>query len=104
MNQNEVTFSQLFSEITQLKQQIKQLSQQLDMIYGAVTRLNASNSEPKHGSKDKPSSVTDLPFSASMMMDPGNMLNSLRQHAQNVGLTISSETVDRLKAGLPESQ
>ena len=98
------SLTQLTAEVAQLRQQMEQVNQRLDMIYGAVTRLTGSSQpEPDPLSAKKSSSSTDL-LSATMMMDPGSMLSSLRQHAQNVGLTVPSETVERLKTGLPERE
>ncbi len=51
-----------------------------------------------------PSSSTGAPLSARMMMDPGSMLDSLRQYALDVGLEIPTETVDHLKSNLPEAE
>lgn len=95
------TLANLAAEVKQLRQQVEQANQRLDSIYGAITRL-AEKTGP--ASAAKPSPAPTAPLSASMMMDPGSMLLSLRQHAQNAGLTISPETVDRLQAGLPERE
>ena len=101
---NEVTLTQLAAEVSQLRQQIEQVNQRLDMIYGAVTRLTETG-QPNTGHvvKKAPPSPANS-FSATMTMDPGNMLHSLRQHAQNLGLTISSESVGRLQAELPTEE
>ena len=135
---NEVTLTQLTTEMTQLRQQLDLVHQRLDMIYGAVTRLaeakpvvpspaannfttpQASSGDPdvehrprrlaQEGSKFgeetalPPSSTTGMPLSARMMMDPSGMLDSLRQYALNAGLSVSSETVDRLKSDLPAGE
>ena len=59
----------------------------------------------EHGKPGKPaaasSSAAGPSMSAMMMMDPASMLDSLRQHAENSGLSISLEAVDRLKSKLP---
>lgn len=97
----EVTLSQLAAEVTQLRQQIEQANQRLDMIYGAVTRLTETGqSDTDPAPKKAPSSSTN-PFSAATMMDPGSMLHSLHQYAQDLGLTVASESVERLQAELP---
>jgi hypothetical protein len=119
---NEVTLTQLAAEIGQLRQQIVMLSQRLDMIYGAVTRLADTKrtevplnpptpfNPPSEGGgreggdrkREAPSSsATNMPLTASMMMDPGNMLDSLRQYAVSLGMDVSGETVERLKSDLP---
>ena len=122
---NEVTLTQLAAEIGQLRQQIEMLSQRLDMIYGAVTRLadakqpgtplnppsTGSGGASGHGSAvggrqgtegvGQSASTANMPLTANMMMDPGNMLDSLRQYAVSLGMDVSAETVDRLKSDLP---
>ena len=104
---NEVTLAQLAAEIGQLRQQIEMLSQRLDMIYGAVTRLAdakqpVQSPTPKDkGSEAQSASTANMPLTANMMMDPGNMLDSLRQYAVSLGMDVSAETVDRLKSDLP---
>jgi hypothetical protein len=122
---NEVTLAQLAAEIGQLRQQIEMLSQHLDMIYGAVARLadakqletslNSGGADARGrgpqsaagGGRQGPeeaapsASTANMPLSASMMMDPGNMLDSLRQYAVSLGMNVSAETVDRLKSDLP---
>jgi hypothetical protein len=99
---NEITLTQLTAAVEQLRQQVAQANQRLDMIYGAVTRSSESaRPETNHAAKATSPSPTN-PFSATMMMNPGDMLHSLRQHAQDLGLTISSEAVERLQAELPE--
>ena len=113
---DEVTLAQLAVEMAQLRQQVEIMSQRLDMIYGAVTRLAetkqniqspiVSNFANPPGGKtsEQPipssASTTSMPLTAAMMMDPSNMLDSLRQYAINAGLDISSETVNRLKSNL----
>jgi hypothetical protein len=99
----EVTLAQLAAEITQLRQQINLINQRLDMIYGAVTRLadqstpskstasSQSNAEPQAGPK----------LSATAMMDPGSMLDALRQYAVESGLDIPQEMTERLKEDIP---
>jgi len=83
------------------------------MIYGAVTRLAESKQNgqsPATGNLAKeqpdpsPSSTTSMPLSARMMMEPGSMLDSLRQYALDLGLEIPTETVDHLKSDLPEAE
>jgi hypothetical protein len=117
---DDVTLAQLAADIAQLRQQIAIVNQRLDMIYGAVTRLadakpagpspaagNAANPQPRQTEVKQqaaPSSVTDRPLSASMMMEPGGMLEALRQYAVDAGLNISFETVDRLKSNLPAEE
>ena len=118
---NEVTLAQLAAEMGQLRQQIEMLSQRLDMIYGAVTRLadakqmetplNPPSASSGHGSAAggrqgaegvaQSASTANMPLTANMMMDPGNMLDSLRQYAVSLGMDVSGETVDRLKSDLP---
>jgi hypothetical protein len=126
----EVILNQLADEVKQLRQQIAHVNQRLDMIYGAVTRLadaqtpfsstppsppppattpqrssdktagNATNEANGDSSKQTPYSA----LTASMMMDPGSMLASLHQHAVNAGLSLSTDTVDRLQAKLKEEE
>jgi hypothetical protein len=115
------TLAQLAAEVAQLQQQVEQVNQRLDMIYGAVTRLAetisgkaispAGNGRPRsapfleepepraagNGGKDG-----ELPIAAAMMMGPGNMLESLRQHALKAGMDISAEAVERLKSNVEE--
>lgn len=38
------------------------------------------------------------------LMDPGSMLNSLRQYAVDAGLDVSADMVGRLKSGLPQGE
>ena len=113
---NEVTLAQLAEEMVQLRRQVEQVNQRLDMIYGAVTRLAEAGREgpppeadrpgPLPASsggngKARPASATSMPLSADMMMNPGGMLESLRQYAVRAGLEISPQSVDRLKTNLP---
>jgi hypothetical protein len=114
---NEVTLTQLAAEMAHLRQQIEIVNQRLDMIYGAITRLaDAKQSDPsptvndmatpKAGPlREQPSSPSastpGMPLSASMMMDPGSILESLHQYALKLGMDVPTETVDRLKSDLP---
>lgn len=125
----EVTLTQLATDIAQLRQQIETINQRLDMIYGAVTRLAESKYPGGHRQNGQspaagnlareqptssPSSSTSAPLSARMMMEPGSMLDSLRQYALDLGLEIPTETVedpgseaykvDHLKSNLPEAE
>lgn len=104
---DEITLAQLAAQMAHVRQQMEQMNQRLDMIYGAVTRLAEAQSSPASKSpsegaptqaKEAPSSTTATPLTAAMMMDPGAMLDSLRQYAVNAGLDISPETVDLLKS------
>jgi hypothetical protein len=106
---DQVTLTQLAADMAHLRRQIEIVNQRLDMIYGAVTRLaEAQHSSPPPAAAtaapEQPSSVTTMPLSAEMMMDPSGMLDSLRQYALNAGLNISSETVDRLKSKPPAGE
>ena len=96
----EVTLAQLAVEMAQLRQQLDGVNQRLDMIYGAVTRLaDQSNSATSSSPPPKPTSSkpgSNLP--PEVMMSPDSMLDALRQHAVNMGLDVSQETVDRLKS------
>ncbi len=93
------SLTHLTAEVTQLRQQLEQVNQRLDMIYGAVTRL-AGTGQPEPVFQKKSAAGAGL-LSAATMMDPGSMLNSLRQYAQNAGLTIPPESIERLQADLP---
>ena len=42
-----------------------------------------------------------MSFPAQALLDPGSMLASLHQHAVKAGLTIPTESVERLQEGLP---
>ena len=113
---DEITLTQLTTEMAQLRQQMEIMNQRLDMIYGAVTRLADAKSSlvspppsggaPAQGSQAKGTQLptANMPLTAAMMMDPSSMLDSLRQYALNAGLDISSETVDRLKSNLPADE
>ncbi len=97
----EVTLAQLATEMAQLRQQMEAMNQRLDMIYGAVTRLAdqtppAKTAPPQATSKPEPKSNPTL--SPETMLNPDSMLDSLRQHAVNMGLDVSVETVERLKS------
>ncbi len=107
MNDN-VTLTQLTAEMTQLQQQIEQVNQRLDMIYGAVTRLaeaKAAQSPVDHLGREQsappPPAAAGMSFSAQALLDPGSMLASLHQHALKAGLTIPTESVERLQEELP---
>jgi len=114
---NNSMLTQLAAEVAQLQQQVEQVNQRLDMIYGAVTRLaetisgkTASSAghvrhasvpfpeEPEPGTAGKDRKSEDLPLAAAMMMGPGNMLESLRQHALKAGMDISADAVEQLKS------
>jgi hypothetical protein len=113
--------AQLAAEVAQLQQQVEQVNQRLDMIYGAVTRLAETISgkaipaagnfsqpsgpfpdEPDPRSAGKGSKSGELPLAAAMMMGPGNMLESLRQHALKAGMDISADAVEQLKSKVEE--
>lgn len=108
--QAEVTLAQLAASIAQLQQQIQEVNRRLDMVYGAVNRLAESNqdSQPPVGPKTRPEHSQAGTPSASLnmakMMDPGSMLDSLRQYAVDSGLNVSADMVDRLKSGLPQGE
>lgn len=94
----DVTLTQLAAEVIQLRQQLETMSQQLDMIYGAVARLADQISSAKPSSPQAtPNPQPNPTLSPTAMMDPGNMLDALRQHATQLGLDISTETVEHLK-------
>ncbi len=105
---DEVTLAQLATEMTQLRRQLEMITQRLDMIYGAVTRLaeaqNPSASTPVQGGQTQAAPATSMPLTPQMMMDPGSMLDSLRQYAVNMGLDVSPETVERLKSHPPRDE
>ncbi len=106
----DVTLAQLATEMARLRQQVEAMSQRLDMIYGAVTRL-ADQSAPAQSAPPQtmPGQARSNPqaspaMSAAAMMSPGSMLDALRQHANQLGMDVSVETVERLKRGSqPES-
>jgi hypothetical protein len=106
---DEVTLAQLAAEMAQLRRQMETVNQRLDMIYGAVTRLaeaqNSLTSTPvqRGQTQTAPAPGPGMSLTPQMMMDPGAMLDSLRQYAVNMGLDVSPETVDRLKSH-PEPQ
>jgi len=94
----EVTLAQLAAEMVQLRQQLETMNQRLDMIYGAVTRLtNQASPAQTAPAQTTPPPQPNPTMSAADMMSPDSMLDSLRQHAIQQGLDISTETVDRLK-------
>lgn len=99
---DEVTLAQLAAEMAQLRQQMETVNQRLDMIYGAVTRLaeaqNSLTSTPVQRGQTQAAPSPGMSLTPQMMMDPGSMLDSLRQYAINMGLDVSPETVDRLKS------
>jgi hypothetical protein len=106
---NEVTLAQLAAELAQLRQQIDSLNQRLDMIYGAVTRLADSQKPagtPPPAEKTTAASTPagGMSLSPEAMMDPGSMLDSLRQYAVNMGLDVSQDTVERLKSHPPADE
>jgi hypothetical protein len=45
-----------------------------------------------------------MSLSPEAMMDPGSMLDSLRQYAVNMGLDVSQDTVERLKSHPPADE
>jgi hypothetical protein len=109
MMKDETALTQLAAEMAQLQQQIEQINQRLDMIYGAVTRL-AEVKTPGRSPVDRLAGEGSAPltpaaagtsFSAQALLDPGSMLASLHHHALKVGLTIPTESVERLHEGLP---
>jgi hypothetical protein len=106
---DEVTLAQLAAEMAQLRRQMETVNQRLDMIYGAVTRLaeaqNSLTSTPVQREQPQaaPAPSPGMSLTPQMMMDPGAMLDSLRQYAVSMGLDVSPETVDRLKSH-PEPQ
>lgn len=63
---------------------------------------------PAAGPAPRPenSRVGTPPASLNMarMMDPGSMLDSLRQYAVEAGLDVSADMVDRLKSGMPQGE
>jgi hypothetical protein len=102
---DEVTLAQLAAEMAQLRRQVEIVTQRLDMIYGAVTRLAEGQNVPAAGPPIQPRQTQaaatlspGMSFTPEMMLDPGSMLNSLRQYAVNMGLDVSQATVDRLKS------
>lgn len=109
----QITLTQLAAEMARLQKQVEQVNQRLDMIYGAITRLaetqpGSAPANPEHSNEApavrRPAAPASPSFSAEMMMAPGSMLDSLRQFAQNAGLSISTATVERLKSNLPAEQ
>lgn len=108
--QAEITLAQLATGIAQLQQQIQEVTRRLDMVYGAVSRLAELNQDgrPAAGPKTRPENGRAGTSSASLnmaqMMDPGSMLDSLRQYAVDSGLEVSADMVDRLKSGLPQGE
>jgi hypothetical protein len=105
---NEVTLTQLAAEMAQLQQQIEQMNQRLDMIYGAVTRLAQTKTPPPPAADPVKWSASPSPaeisFSAQALLDPGSMLASLHQHAVKAGLTIPTDSMERLQAELPAAE
>ena len=97
---DEVTLAQLAAEMAQLRRQLDGINQRLDMIYGAVTRLaDQSNfATPSSPPPQSTSSKSGPNLPPEVMMSPDSMLDALRQHAVNMGLDVSQETVDRLKS------
>ncbi len=114
----EVSLADLAREIASLRQEIETVNRRLDMVYGAVSRL--AEAGPGHSSAGRPDQEQSPNFgpgkgsrpskngagggaalSARMIMDPGSMLDSLRQYAENAGLAVTPETVERLKSELP---
>jgi hypothetical protein len=91
--------------MAQLRRQLEIVNQRLDMIYGAVTRLAEAQpsptSTPPAAEQTQTAAASEMPFAPEMMMDPGAMLDSLRQFAVSMGLDVSQETVDRLKSQPP---
>ena len=96
----EVTLAQLAAEVAHLRRQLDSVNQRLDMIYGAVTRLadQSSSAAPSSSPPRKTSSKPGPNLSPETMLSPDSMLEALRQHAVNMGLDVSQETVDRLKS------
>lgn len=108
--QAEVSLAQLAAGIAQLQQQIQEVTRRLDMVYGAVNRLAELNQagRPAVGPETRPENgrAGTPPASLNMaqMMDPGSMLDSLRQYAVDSGLNVPVDMVDRLKSGLPQGE
>lgn len=100
---DKMTLSQLAAAMAQLQEQLEQMNQRLDMIYGAITRL----AQPQPPAADpvkrstSPSLAAEIPFSAHTLLNPGSMLASLHQHAVKAGLTIPTDSIERLQAELP---
>jgi glycine/D-amino acid oxidase-like deaminating enzyme len=106
---DEVTLTQLAAEMAQLQQQIEQMNRRLDMIYGAVTRLAEAKLQPQPpaaGQMKRPASLSSaaMSFPAQALLDPGSMLASLYQHAVKAGLTIPTDSMERLQAELPAAE
>jgi hypothetical protein len=109
---DQVNLAYLAAQIEQLQQQMEQVNRRLDMIYGAINRmaegqqsraLPASTQEPAFAQENSQRPLADdsgTPLSARMMMDPGSMLASLYQYAQNIGLNVSPES--ELPEGKPD--
>lgn len=98
-----ITLTQLAGAVAQLQQQIEQMNQRLDMIYRAVTRL-AQPQPPAADPLKRPASLSptaEISFSAHTLLDPGSMLASLHQHALKAGLTIPTDSIERLQVDMP---
>lgn len=91
------TQTQLAADVAEIRQQLEQINQRLDQIYSVVARL----APPEPAAPDRSSTPT---LTAAMMMSPASMLESLRQHAANAGLDISTETAERLQSKLSASE
>lgn len=101
---DQVNLAYLAAQIEQLQQHMEQVNRRLDMIYGAINRIAegrqsqpspASTQEPalaQETGQGQPADESGLPLSARMVMDPGSMLASLYQYAQNIGLDVSPES------------
>lgn len=109
-SQAEVSLAQLAASIAQLQQQIREVNRRLDMVYGAVNRLAELNqdgrpmTEPKTRPEQSQAGTPSASLNMAQMMDPGSMLDSLRQYAVDSGLEVSADMVDRLKSGLPQGE
>lgn len=103
MMNDPITLSHLADQMAQLQQQVEQMNQRLDMIYGAVTRLAEAKAQPPAAGPLEPpasSPPAGMSFSAQAMLNPGNMLASLHQHALKAGLTIPNTAMERLQEGV----